>query len=548
MVMVSQSVSLGVFASTLVLGGFILSLPVTGSCQTPGTQALCILPDPIEFLGAIALFAVATSFLFLTGRFGNAGIVVFSLVFFGFFLLKLPYPRSDELGTVLAVQEIVQHGVIPAPTSPLAYESPSMPFLFLFSSEFAILTGASPFFTAEVLRVGLPVVLAGVVLAIVRRSLGGVSPLVTALIVIGTYGFSDVFQFTPAYLNIVAIFTLILVLFTRDDGNRHYILLTLTAVFVIFAHVFGQIYLLCVTVPVILLSRKGASRKRGVLFVIALLPISLAYDFYFVAQFGGFLLSGLDQATAFIGRFFLSSTDLASIQAHVSGEPVWSLLTVYLWATVTAIGALGSIVCFVKYQERRWLPVLLGLGTAMLFIEVVQSAQSGLPLDILTFFVPFAIISLAKLATVYTTSKPRLRVVLRAFAGLMLVLMIVPSMLTYNSLVFTQSSTQTDIASLEYNFSFGSSLTSVYSAYPAGSFAPNAAIVQVAGSASSIASGISSFLSSTNAVLYLNLQRVSLSNEFFLGLDSTQSHLLYSPLVSADLVFSTGQAFEYFLA
>jgi hypothetical protein len=521
----------------------VLVYPTNSATTCPALQSMCLLSEPVAFVIILSIFVFLLLFVSRRDSFALPSTILFAIVFFGFFLIRLYYPRNDELGSLQILQYILQTSRIPPTSSAIAWESPSMPTFFVFSSTFQQATGMSPLLASSIIRVCFPVALAIAILAISKKILGKNYTAVTILVLIGGYGFADVFQFTPIYFGTIITFFLIYAFMMMRPELKYFVILSILAFSAIMAHIFMQIFVLPLVLSIAVYSRNdqiGSSIRR---FILPIAAFTLIYDIYYVTQFGGWILSGLRQAQYLLYDFSFG-TDQSLIQSHISLQPWWSVYTVYFWIAATAIGLVATVLLYIRYKDRNPIALISALLAGTLSLFFLQTG-SGIVLTIFIWITPFALLSCFKYLRVAAKAGGHDRSIM-ALMLIIAVVLVSPSFLTYNSVIYTQTVNPTDLVYIVFSETHLSLATSIYSTYP--NPIPSSAgsvIYPPGGDPASTHRLILSFLDSDNSIFYIDYSRTIAAYEFNQGLNRASFVALFQSLSNSNLVYSTSTSAIY---
>lgn len=526
----------------LVLTVLVLLSPTRTHCNCISMQSIGLLVDPGYFVVLMTAWFGSVLFLSFKKGWGLFSILLFALVFFGFYLFRFPF-RTEELFTYQIATQITQT----AHFSNL-WES-SWPELFGLVSIMGITTGLGANLASEFIRLFTPLAASIVLVVFVRELWPTFTTVAVFASLIGSYGLSDIFQLTPVYFSILTVFffSFVLVKWMKSASRQNSALLVIALVAAILSHPFASIYVATISLASTMYVARNVSRRRHRFSVLAsILVFATAYNIFYVQNFGGFLFSGLMEAASFLQSFRLGSADATYISSHVALQPVWSVYVIYFWAALTLGGFITSAILAFHSKRPHWFVFLMGSGLGVLVIQFVQSSGSGIVLAILTFISPIAIVCIMSQILTFPKSKAAQRVPAFVFA-LLLILLVTPSFLTYNSQVYTQSYRSPDLASVNYLEGTGtaSNVKQIYGNFP-GLVTGGAPIISGPLNDQGGLNGYArAFLGAQNSILYLSYDRFVLGEEF-VGVNQTTLVGFISLVGNANEIYSSGNVFVFF--
>ena len=499
---------------------------------------MSLLTSPAEFTILVIAWLAILVPLSLRKGYAIFSVLLFAFVFFDFFSFRFPF-RTEEFFTYTVTSGIMQTGHIPN-----LWES-SWPAIFEVVSSLGESTGMSPLLSSEIFRILAPAVVAIFVTALIGRVWPGFRPIVVIVSLLGSYGLSDIYPLTPAYFGIMTTFFFAFVILRwMDNPTQSNLIVAVVAILVaMLTHPFTMIYISGITLAITLFSFvRYRVRNLPILWLVILTTTS--YDIFYVENFRTYLVSGLQQALGFLSNFELGATDRQYIASHIASQPPWSVQIVYFWVALSAMGVITAFVMFLRFHSPRWFLILGGLGVGLILIQLLQSSQSGIALAVLTYLSPIAIATL--MAAVFRRARsPRVIRSLVLILAAVILIGTVPSFLTYNSQVYTQSVLSSGVQSVSYLRATGTSLTEVYGYYPGLVIAQAPFVFTSNYTPLGLQEYVNSFLKSRNTIFYTSIHKLYLGEEF-LGVNSTfLSNLVYK-VNGVDVVYgSSGVAVSY---
>jgi hypothetical protein len=504
-------------------------------------------------VASLGVWAAAVIYLCWRKDFGFIPVLGFAFVFLDLLLIKVPLPRNEELATQYAVAHLLSTGRIPSLAFPVAYESGSWPGVFIFAAIVSSVLGLSPAIVTELTRALLPLAASLGIMLLAKEIVPERYELAAVLAIAGSYGLTDIFQFTPLYFCIVlSIYMLTQTLRMLDrDRIPVYICAVALSVALLISHPIPAIVILGVALSIILFGKVVVYARitsNAIALSVLIVVATVAYEFFF-ANSGFYFQSGLSQLIQELQTFSLSSADISTITSHVQSSPWWSTLTIFSWAGLTLAGTFVAAWFFLKSRGSPFV-LIAGLVFGVFLIQLLQSAQAGLPLLILTFVSPITLITLVKARSIFLIKERRrakLLTVGKIGLACLLTIGIVTSFLSYNTVYYTQTAQSADISFAKFFDSHGPTVSVFFATYPSGPAGTNVSFVYGLGDANSTASLIHRFSLASNAVYYVNWDRTTLADEFSFGLNASQVRAQYNGLGEFDAVFSSYNSTGYYV-
>jgi len=489
------------------------------SCED--IESLCFIGFPSGFVLLFSLMSAIGVFLLDSPK---ARPIVLPLILFSFmctFISRIPYPRGEELfsiGDILYLQNV---GHIISYNNPIAWEGAGYPGFFIFSDIFRSLSGVGLYHTFYLIRLYLPLVVSLLIGALFKRVFQVSWSQFTLLAIVSSYGLSDLFSFTPLYYASALLFLLILLLnFEAIHGitqNRSSLIAIVLAVFAaLFSHPFSGIAVVTLTASAAIVLKNGGNRLRKTIYLPLLgAGIDIAYNLYYVPNFGSYLISGLVQFNGVLMSGLLGPADRNAIQSHVNVFPIWSTATVLLWTALTVTGLFVSVWHWLKKKGAFPFAVLLGLTFYLIIEGASQSGgSSGVESGILSWLSFMAVpLSVKSFTRFKFFGQNRQRILRLATVGVM-GLLVTSSMLTYASAFYVQSANNKDMNAVSYSNQFITSRITVFVNYPNyfELFNDTKATYTSTNSSQTL---VENFVSSSNSVLYVDIIKSTTSAELY---------------------------------